>query len=87
MIAIALFGGAWAASRSLITPYGMEALGLSRGDAGGLTLVSGLVYIVVAYPVALLAERFGRLKVMATGMAVFGTAWSSRPCCRVLPGR
>ncbi|MGC7096093.1 MFS transporter [Amycolatopsis lurida] len=74
MLAIVLFGGAWAASRSLMTPYGMEVLGLSRGDAGGLTLVSGLVYIVVAYPVAMLAERFGRLKVIALGMAVFAVA-------------
>src|SRR4051812_15449504 len=32
--AIMLFGGAWAASRSLISPYGMEALGLTRGSAG-----------------------------------------------------
>ncbi|MFJ5992807.1 MFS transporter [Lentzea sp. NPDC092896] len=69
-----LFSCAWAASRSLITPYGMEALGLSRGDAGGLPLVSGLVYIALAYPIALLAERFGRLRVMVIGMITFAAA-------------
>lgn len=72
--AVFAFGGAWFASRSLITNYGMETLGLSRGDAGGLTLPSGLAFIVAAYPVALLAERFGRLRVILAGMAVFAAA-------------
>ncbi|MGW3965787.1 MFS transporter [Amycolatopsis sp. NPDC005003] len=71
IVAILLFGGAWAASRALITPYGMEVLGLSRGEAGGLTLPSGVAFIVAAYPVARLAERFGRLRVMTAGMIVF----------------
>ncbi|KDN22037.1 MFS transporter [Amycolatopsis rifamycinica] len=71
IVAILLFGGAWAASRALITPYGMEVLGLSRGEAGGLALPSGVAFIVAAYPVARLAERFGRLRVMAVGMTVF----------------
>jgi len=77
LLTILLFGGAWFASRSLITPYGMEALGLSRGDAGGLTLPSGIAYVIAAYPAALLAERFGRLKTMAVGMAVFGAAMAA----------
>lgn len=71
IVSILLFGGAWAASRALMTPYGMEVLGLSRGEAGGLTLPSGVAFIVAAYPVARLAERFGRLRVMAAGMTVF----------------
>ncbi|OXM63285.1 MFS transporter [Amycolatopsis vastitatis] len=71
MGSILLFGGAWAASRALITPYGMEVLHLSRGEAGGLTLPSGVAFIVAAYPVARLAERFGRLRVMQAGMTVF----------------
>lgn len=72
--AVFAFGSAWFASRSLITNYGMETLGLSRGDAGGLTLPSGLAFLVAAYPVALLAERFGRLRVILAGMAVFAAA-------------
>jgi MFS family permease len=71
IVSILLFGGAWAASRALVTPYGMEVLGMSRGEAGGLTLPSGLAFIVAAYPVARLAERFGRLRVMTVGMTVF----------------
>lgn len=74
IVSIFLFGGAWAASRSLVTSYGMEALHLSRGDAGGLTLPSGVAFILAAYPVAMLAERFGRLRVMIAGMTVFAAA-------------
>ncbi|WP_406258392.1 MFS transporter [Streptomyces chartreusis] len=74
LAAILLFGSAWAASRSLITPYGMEALDMSRGDAGGLTLPSGVAFILAAYPAALFAERYGRLRAMAVGMSVFAGA-------------
>ncbi|MDW5330541.1 MFS transporter [Plantactinospora sp. KLBMP9567] len=74
LLTVLLFGGAWFASRSLITPYGMEALGLTRGEAGGLTLPSGIVYVAAAYPAALLAERFGLLRTIAGGMTVFAVA-------------
>jgi MFS family permease len=71
IVAIFVFAGAWFASRSLTTPYGVEVLGLSDGEAGGLTLPSGIAYILAAFPAALLAERFGRLRVIAAGMLVF----------------
>ena len=74
MLAIFAFACAWFSSRSLMTPYGQEALGLSRGDAGGLTLPSGLAFLLAAYPAALLAERYGRFAVMIAGMSVFGAA-------------
>ncbi|MZE70736.1 MFS transporter [Streptomyces sp. SID5789] len=74
LLTIMLFGGAWFASRSLVTPYGMETLGLSRGEAGGLTLPSGIAYVIAAYPAALLAERLGRLRIMGAGMALFAGA-------------
>jgi MFS family permease len=74
VVAILLFGAAWAASRALITPYGMETLDLSRGDAGGLTLPSGVAFLLAAFPAALLAERLGRLRVMAVGMTIFAVA-------------
>ncbi|MBM2614044.1 MFS transporter [Actinoplanes sp. LDG1-06] len=77
LLTVMLFGGAWFASRSLITPYGMEALDLTRGEAGGLTLPSGIAYVVAAYPAALLAERFGRLKTMGVGMALFAAAMAA----------
>jgi predicted MFS family arabinose efflux permease len=71
LVSVLLFGGAYAASRSLMTPYAMESVGLSRGDAGGLTLPAGVAFLIAAYPAALLAERIGRLRVMAIGMAIF----------------
>ncbi|WP_436756693.1 MFS transporter [Streptosporangium sp. V21-05] len=71
IVAVFVFGGAWFASRSLMTPYGVEVLGLSDGEAGGLTLPSGIAFILAAFPAALLAERFGRLRVMAAGTTVF----------------
>jgi MFS family permease len=70
IFAVFVFGGAWFASRSLMTPYGVEVLGLSDGEAGGLTLPSGIVFILAAFPAALLAERFGRLRVMAAGISI-----------------
>lgn len=74
ILAILLFGSAWAASRSLLTNYGMEVLGLSRGSAGGLALPSGVAFLLAAYPLALLSERVGRLRVMALGMTLFAVA-------------
>lgn len=74
IVAILVFGSAWAGSRALVTPYGMETLGMSRGDAGGLTLPSGVAFLLAAYPTALLAERFGRLRTMIAGMTVFAAA-------------
>jgi MFS family permease len=74
ILAIFLFGCAWFASRSLITTYGMEVLDLSRGDAGGLTLLSGVAYLLAAFPLALLSERVGRLWVMAAGMTLFAVS-------------
>ncbi|GGY15430.1 MFS transporter [Streptomyces minutiscleroticus] len=74
LAAILLFSSAWAASRSLVTPYGMEALDLTRGEAGGLTLPSGVAFLLAAYPSALFAERYGRLRVMTAGMCVFVVA-------------
>jgi MFS family permease len=52
----------------------MEVLGLTRGEAGGLTLPSGVAYLLAAYPAALLADRFGRLRIIGLGMALFTAA-------------
>lgn len=81
ILGIFVFGCAWAAVRALMTPYGQEALAMSRGAAGGLALPSGIAYLAAAIPAALLAERFGRIKVMVGGIAIFiaamalGTIW------------
>ena len=72
--AVLLFASAWFSSRSLFTPYGMETLALSRGEAGSLTFPSGVAFLLAAYPAALLAERIGRIRTMTIGMVVFGAS-------------
>ncbi|MBQ1024905.1 MFS transporter [Micromonospora sp. C95] len=86
LLTVFLFGGAWFASRSLMTPYGMEVLGLTRGEAGGLTLPSGVAYLIAAYPAALAAERFGRLRVILIGIAVFAGALAAGAVVRTPTG-
>ncbi|WP_422770499.1 MFS transporter [Plantactinospora sp. WMMC1484] len=86
LLAVFLFGGAWFGFRSLITPYGMEALGLTRGEAGGLALPSGVVFVLAAYPAALCAERFGRLRTIAAGMALFAVAMAAATLVQTVTG-
>lgn len=71
VLSIVLVWGSWAAIRALLTLYGMEVLGLSRGDAGGFTLPAGIVFILVAIPVAIVSDRIGRRLVMRIGILVF----------------
>ncbi|MDR6173027.1 MFS family permease [Nocardioides zeae] len=71
ILVIVLFAGAWASSRALMTPYGMETLDLSRGKAGGMTLPAGLVFLLAAYPAALMARRFGTVRIIISGMVLF----------------
>ncbi|MET0419346.1 MAG: MFS transporter [Actinoplanes sp.] len=86
LLTVLLFGGAWFASRSLITPYGMEVLGLTRGEAGGLSLPSGVAYLLAAFPAALCAERFGRLRTIGAGMALFAVAMAAGAIVRTPTG-
>ncbi|SDF74464.1 Na+/melibiose symporter [Lentzea fradiae] len=72
--AVLLFGCAWFSSRALFTPYGMETLGLTRGEAGSLTFPSGIAFLAAAYPAALVAERLGRIRTIMLGMTVFGAS-------------
>ncbi|HUQ54989.1 MFS transporter [Lentzea sp.] len=71
---VLLFGSAWFSSRALLTPYGMETLGLTRGEAGSLTFPSGIAFLAAAYPAALLAERVGRIRTITIGIVVFGVS-------------
>lgn len=71
LLAIFAVAGTWAAMRSQLTPYAMEVLGLSRGQAGSLALPAGLAFIVVALPIALLSDRLGRRRMVAAGQVLF----------------
>lgn len=71
ILAVIVTWGAWAAIRALLTLYGVEQLGLSRGDAGGLTLPASVVFLLVIIPVAIVSDRLGRRRVMRIGIVVF----------------
>lgn len=71
LVAVFFVAGTWAAMRAQLTPYAMEVLDLSRGQAGALTLPAGIAFIVAALPVAALSNRFGRRRMTRVGLAVF----------------
>lgn len=71
ILAVIVTWGAWAAIRALLTLYGVEQLGLSRGEAGGLTLPASVAFLLVIIPVAIVSDRFGRRLVMRIGIVVF----------------
>jgi MFS family permease len=44
----------------LFTIYAQNIFSMTRGEAGGLKLYAGLTFLVAAFPLSLLAEKFGR---------------------------
>lgn len=71
ILAVVVAWGSWAAIRAMLTLYGMNHLGLSRGEAGGFTLPAGVAFLVVIIPVAILSDRISRRLVMRVGLGVF----------------
>ncbi|MFD0319059.1 MFS transporter [Streptomyces flavalbus] len=71
MLGIFCFAGMWSALRSLMTPYGTEALGLSRGAAGGLALPGALAFLVCVVPLAYASSRLGQAHAMRYGVGLF----------------
>ncbi|MEU3294452.1 MFS transporter [Streptomyces longwoodensis] len=74
LLTIFLATGAWSASRTLMTPYGTEVLGLTKGEAGGISLPGGIAFILAAFPVALLAGTIGRVRIIRWGLILFVAA-------------
>ncbi|MEU5256285.1 MFS transporter [Streptomyces longwoodensis] len=85
MIGIFCFAGMWSALRSLMTPYGTQVLGLTRGEAGGLALPGALAFLVCVLPIAYLSNKLGQLRAMRYGVGLFivgllvGFVWQSLP--------
>lgn len=71
ILVIVVTAATWSALRSQLTVYGMETLDLTRGEAGGFALPSGIAFILVAFPIALLSDRLGRRRVIHIGLIVF----------------
>jgi Na+/melibiose symporter-like transporter len=70
LVTIFFASATWAAMRALLTRYGMEQLAMTRGAAGGLTLPGGIAFLLLAYPVALLSEKFGRKLFLFIGLGL-----------------
>jgi len=71
MLGIFCFAGTWTAMRVLLTPYGVEVLGLSRGAAGGIALPGSVAFVLTALPIAYLSDRVGQVRMITFGIAVF----------------
>ncbi|MEU0966799.1 MFS transporter [Streptomyces sp. NPDC005917] len=71
MVGIFCFAGMWSALRSLMTPYGTQVLGLTRGEAGGLTLPGAVAFLVCVLPIAFASNRLGQLRAMRYGVGLF----------------
>lgn len=70
LLGIFTTAGTWAASRAQLTPYGMEVLGVTRGEAGSLTLPAGIAFLLVALPIAFLSDRVRRRVMVRVGLMV-----------------
>ncbi|MFJ8148703.1 MFS transporter [Streptomyces sp. NPDC096048] len=71
MLGIFCFAGMWSALRALLTPYGIEALGLSRGAAGGLALPGAIAFLISVVPLAYASSRLGKVRAMRYGVGLF----------------
>jgi len=71
LFAIFFISVGWAAVNALVSVYGVIILGLTRGQAGGLMLFGGVAFLVSAFPLAILAEKYGRRLLIKIGLSIF----------------
>ena len=71
MLGIFCFAGTWTAMRVMLTPYGIEVLGMTRGAAGGIALPGSVAFVLAALPIAYLSDRIGQVRMITFGIAVF----------------
>jgi Na+/melibiose symporter-like transporter len=71
LVAIFFISVGWAALNALLSAYGMIVLGLTRGQAGGLMLFGAITFLLSAFPLAVLAEKYGRRLFIKIGLFIF----------------
>lgn len=71
LFAIFFIAVGWAALNTLLSSYGVIVLGLTRGQAGGLIIYGALTFLISAYPLAMLAEKYGRRLFIKIGLSIF----------------
>ncbi len=62
------------ALEALYTVYGMDVLGLERGDAGFMLLYVALAFLLFALPAGILGSRIGRRLTIKIGLVLFISA-------------
>jgi len=55
----------------LFTIYAQNTFSITRGEAGGLKLFAGLTFLLAAFPLSVLAEKFGRKLFIKIGLVIF----------------
>jgi MFS family permease len=71
LIAIFFAMTGYYAAMGLFTIYGQQILLLTRGVAGSYKLAAGATFLIVAYPLSILAEKYGRKKFIQIGLCIF----------------
>jgi len=71
LLAIFAWFVGYQALEALFTVYGMDVLGLSRGDAGFMLLYVALAFLVSALPAGILGSRIGRRSTIKIGLILF----------------
>ncbi|WP_428003662.1 MFS transporter [Acidovorax sp.] len=71
LVAVFATAGVWSASRAQLSPYAMEVVGLTRGEAGTLALPGGIAFLIAVLPIAFLSDRWNRVDVCRFGCLVF----------------
>lgn len=61
--------------RALLTIYGTSVLGMTRGAAGGILLYASIVFLIMAFPAAILGQKFGRRLMIKVGLVIFIVAF------------
>jgi len=71
LLAIFFTMSAYYGLMGLFTVYAQNTLSMTRGEAGGLKLFAGLTFLLAAFPLSLLAEKFGRKLFIKIGLVIF----------------
>jgi len=73
LIIFAIFAtaGTWSAVRSQVSPYALEVLGLTKGQAGTLSLPGGIAFLLAVVPIAILSDKYRRLLICKLGGTLF----------------
>lgn len=59
------------ALEALYTVYGVDVLGLTRGEAGGMLLYVAIAFLLIAFPAGIIGTKIGRKLTIKIGLVLF----------------